>query len=417
MIRTIHRAKYVLAEPDLLLQNAAVSVSDPGRISRIEPWLGATADGSGEVIDWGSAVIIPGLVNAHTHLELSRLPRGPEPAHSFTDWLAHLIETRRRWTEQDFLESAREGVRQCIRSGTTLVGDISSSGLSWRALQPERLRKVVFEEVLGLSPDAAPEISARLEVRLDQVVPDPLLTSGISPHSPYSVSPQLYKAVAELARTRDLPLATHVAESRSELLFLESGEGEFLHFLSTLGALPPDWPPPRLSPIALLESVGALNTDVLLIHCNYLDAAGLAAIRNSGGNVVYCPRSAAFFGHEGHPVRSLLDMGVNVALGTDSLASNRSLSMLDEMRFLAGTRKDLKAGEIFRMATLNGAAALRQGGQLGRLRPGYWADLAVLELDESTPARHLMSQILEGAGECVATIVEGNMAWARHLGV
>jgi aminodeoxyfutalosine deaminase len=417
MIRTIHRARYVLAEADLLFQNAAVAVSDPGRISRIEPWNGSAADGSAKVVDWGSAILIPGLVNAHTHLELSLLPRGPETARSFTEWLAHVIETRRHWAEEDFLASARDGARQCLSTGTTLVGDISSSGISWRALQGEKVRGVVFEEVVGLAPEMAPERVASVSARLDQAIPGPRLGSGVSPHAPYSVSPQLYRAVARLAHERDLPLATHVAESRSELLFLESGEGEFAHFLSALGALPEGWSAPRLSPIAFLESAGVLNPGVLLIHCNYLDAEGLSAIRSSNGHVVYCPRSAAFFGHQGHPVRLLLDRGINVALGTDSLASNRSLSILDEMRFLAATRQDIKAEEIFRMATLNGAAALRQGGHLGRLRPGYWADMTVLELPENIVARNLLPQILEGAGECVATIVEGDIAWTRRTGV
>jgi cytosine/adenosine deaminase-related metal-dependent hydrolase len=177
--------------------------------------------------------------------------------------------------------------------------------------------------------------------------------------------------------------------------------------------LPAGWRPPGLSPVPYLDSLGALQPSALLIHCNYLDQESMISILRSRSSVAYCPRSHAYFGHERHPVRELLDMGVNVALGTDSLASNSSLSILDEMRFLHRTRKDLKCEEILRMATLNGAAALHFGGVLGRLRRGYWADMTILRLPESACAKNLASQILEGAGECIGTIVEGRVVWRR----
>jgi cytosine/adenosine deaminase-related metal-dependent hydrolase len=167
-----------------------------------------------------------------------------------------------------------------------------------------------------------------------------------------------------------------------------------------------------MSPVQYLESLGVLN-NLILIHCNYLDSVSLSRILESDSSVVYCPRSSTFFGHENHPVRQLLDMGVNVALGTDSLASNESLSMLDEMRFLARLRKDLKAEEVLRLATLNGAAALGFGGQSGRLALGYRADMTVLDMPATAVSRNLAAQILEGAGECVGTIVDGNVAWSR----
>jgi aminodeoxyfutalosine deaminase len=180
-----------------------------------------------------------------------------------------------------------------------------------------------------------------------------------------------------------------------------------------LGALPPDWKPPGLAPVPYLHSLGALLPSAVLVHCNYLDSESMATILHSRSSVAYCPRSHAFFGHKKHPVRELLDIGVNVALGTDSLASNCSLSILDEMRFLFRTRKDLRCQEIVQMATLNGASALHFGGVLGRLRRGYWADMTILQLPESTGAKYLTNQILEGAGECIGTIVQGDVAWRK----
>jgi cytosine/adenosine deaminase-related metal-dependent hydrolase len=182
-----------------------------------------------------------------------------------------------------------------------------------------------------------------------------------------------------------------------------------------MGVLPPDWKPPQLHPISYLDSLDVLGPFCLLVHCNYLDQNALSKISSSQSTVIYCPRSHDFFGHEDHPVRKLLDMGINVALGTDSLASNDSLSMLDEMRFLFGKRKDLKPEEILRAATANGAAALNCHNTLGLLRSGYSADMAVLEVPPTLNSRQLLAQVLEGAGECVATIIQGQMAWRKLL--
>lgn len=414
MIRTIHRAKFVLPEADLLLQNAAIHVTDPGRISRVEPWTGPPANLEVEVIDWGSAVILPGLVNAHTHLELTRLHRQITKFSSFTDWISQLVERRRLWTREEILESALDGARMSLASGSTLVGDIASSDTSWQALKRERLRAVVYEEVLSFLPERAGEVLDALMDRRRGVEGADLLTRGVSPHAPYSVSPELYRAVANLAKRENLPLAAHIAETRSELEFLQYGAGEFRALLSRLGAFPDHWRPPGLSPIGYLDSLGILERPALLIHCNYLDEDSMSRILRSHSSVAFCPRSHAFFGHSTHPVRALLDLGINVALGTDSLASNDTFSILDEMRYLYSNRKDLRTDELFRMATLNGAAALGFSNTLGRLRRGYWADMAVLEVPESMAPRNLTSQVLEGAGEIRATIVKGEVCWRRN---
>jgi aminodeoxyfutalosine deaminase len=414
MIRTIHRAKFVLAEADLLLQDAAVHVCDPGRICRVEPWSKAESGPDVDVIDWGPAVLMPGLVNAHTHLELTRLHNELTGLGSFTQWLSEVVRRRRDWNDEDYAASVRKGAQMALASGTTLVGDITASGVSGPALSGHKLRRVLFEETLGLAPAAAGAVLATLKTRLDRLASDPLLTHGVSPHAPYSVSPDLFRAVADLARSSSLPLAIHLAETRAETEFLLSGTGEFREFLSRLGVLPEGWQPPGLGPVQYLASLGLLPQSPVLIHCNYLDAASIARIFQCRCSVVYCPRSHAFFGHDRHPVRELLDAGINVALGTDSLASNDSLSMLEEIRFLCRHRKDLRTEEILRMATLNGAAALHFGGKLGRLRRGFWADMTVLGLSEKVGAKCLGTQILEGAGDCIATIVGGEVAWRKN---
>jgi aminodeoxyfutalosine deaminase len=412
MLRTIHRAKYALAEPDLLLKNAAIHVSAGGRISHIESigsWSGIHSQA--KVIDWGSSIIIPGLVNAHVHLELSSLHNKLIMFRSFTDWISQLINYRRSWTKEDFLSSAAEGSRLSLASGTTLAGDITSSGIGWNAASGQNLRRVAFEEVLALSPDRVDFVLSQLNLLLKRGPSNPFLTHGVSPHAPYSVSPELYRRSSELVRRRRMLLATHVAETQAELQFLQNGTGEFRSFLDGIGALPNNWKPPELSPVLYLDNLGVLGPSCLLAHCNYLDKCSIERILKTHSSVVYCPRSHDFFGHKNHPIRQLLDSGINVALGTDSLASNYSLSMIDEMRFLFGKRKDIKPEEIFRAATVNGAAALHYGGVLGRLRRSYWADMAVLEIPNKLESRHWASQILEGAGKCIATIIQGKIVF------
>ncbi len=300
-----------------------------------------------------------------------------------------------------------------LTAGTTLIGDICTKIAAMGAGSRTNLRRVFFQEILAWTTGQADEIIKGLNSSLRKASRYPLLEYGISPHAPYTVSPTLYRRTAQFARVHGCILATHVAETRAEIQFLQTGKGELGEFLSAVGSLPAGWRPPKLAPIPYLDSLGVLGPNCLLIHCNYLDRESIARIASAGASVVYCPRSHEFFGHDHHPVRELIDFGINVALGTDSLASNNSLSMLDEMRFLYRKRKDISPQEILRAATVNGAQALKYGSRLGRLKPGYQADMTVLEIPTNLTARRLISQLLEGAGECIATVVNGQIAWQR----
>ena len=413
MPETAYRATHVLVEPGRLLRNAAVHVSSAGRFTRVESSHNGSSETGTKVVDWGSAIIMPGLINAHAHLELTSFHNQLTRFDSFTGWISQLVSRRRLWTPDDFVSSTREGARLSLAAGTTLVGDIASSAMGWKATFGQNLRRVVFEELLALSPDQADPVLRQLKQRLKESEPNPLLIHGISPHAPYTVSPDLYMRAAEEARRHSMPLATHLAETRAELELLSSGTGEFIEFLRASGVLPQRWNPPKSAPAHYLEGLGVLGPSCILIHCNYLDQPSIDRINQSRSHVVYCPRSHAFFGHALHPIRNLLDEGVNVALGTDSLASNSSLSIMDEMRFLFEKRKDIGAEEIFTAATLGGAKALGLDGRLGRLQKDYWADMTVFRLPANIKTGRLLEQILEGAGECAATVVRGEIAWEK----
>jgi cytosine/adenosine deaminase-related metal-dependent hydrolase len=413
MLKTAHKARYVLAEPGLLLKDAIVYVSQNGRISRVETWHGRSMSRGAEIIDWGPAIILPGLINSHAHLELTSLHARLTRFDSFADWILQLIRLRKLWTDEDFIASAREGARLSLASGTTLVADITSSGVGWQATRGQNLRRIVFEELIALDPGRADQVLQQMRHLFQAAASTTLQMHGISPHAPYSVSSELYRRAGEEARNSGMLLATHAAETRAEIEFLKKGTGEFKRFLEEIDALPAAWKPPEMAPIPYLDAAGVLGPSCLLIHCNYLDPEATDIIRNTGTSVVYCPRSHEFFGHEGHPIRQLLDAGINVALGTDSLASNSSLSMIDEMRFLYRRRNDLKSEEIFKMATINGAAALGFGGMLGRLKQGYWADMTVLDFPQKHKPRNMLDQILQGRGECIATVVQGRLSWRK----
>jgi len=407
--KIIHRARFALIHPEILLENAAVPVSEDGRVMEAYSPTTAQTEAGAEVFDWGDAIILPGLVNAHTHLELTAFHRRLTEFSSFTDWALRLIHERRSWTEEDYRSSTEEGARLALHSGTTLAGDIAS-GNGWDALSGARPRRVVFEETLGPAPGLAEPAMDKIRALFDQADRGdarPLEVHAVSPHAPYSTSGELYRRAAAFAQNRKTPWTTHAAETVEELRFFETGDGEFREFLARLGALPENRRAPGMHPVAWLDAMGILGPSCLLAHCNYLDDDAITRIARSKSSVVYCPRSHAFFGHENHPVRRLLDAGINVALGTDSLASNDSLSMIDEMRYLYARRKDLAPGEILRAATVHGAAALGFAGRLGCLAPGFFADMTILNLPPGIKSARLTDQILEGAGDWRTTVING----------
>ena len=409
--KIIHRARFVLIRPEILMENAAVAVSEDGRVLDVYSQPAKRMESGTELVDWGDAVIMPGLVNAHTHLELTALHRRLTDFSSFTDWALRLINERREWTPEEYRRSSEKGARLALMSGTTLAGDIAS-GNGWDALSGDYPRRVVFEETLGLDPALAETAIAKIHALFnlsDRGVARPLQVHAVSPHAPYSTSGELYRHAVALAQRRKTPWTTHAAETPEELRFFEKGDGAFREFLKRLGALPENWRAPGAHPVAWLDALDILSPLCMLVHCNYLDDDAITRIARLKSSVVYCPRSHAFFGHEKHPVRQLLDAGVPVALGTDSLASNDSLSMIDEMRYLYARRKDITPEEILRAATIHGASALGFTNRLGCLTPEFFADFVVLNLPPEIKSGRLTDQILEGAGDWRATVINGRI--------
>lgn len=325
-------------------------------------------------VDLGDVAILPGLVNCHTHLDLSGLRGLCAPTADFTGWLRQVIAHRRSATPEQTFADIRAGLAESMRHGTTLLGDISSGGMSWDILVDSPLRSVIFYELLGLTPERA---ASALESALDWLLVDPTTTTcrpGLSPHAPYSVRWNLFAGATLLAHRMNCPLAVHLAESRDELELLHYRRGPFVPFLKDLGV----WDAEGLaaSPQEVMQLCGQ-RIPKLFIHGNYLPPATRLPPNST---IVYCPRTHAAFGHPPHPFREFLARGVRVALGTDSLASNPDLSLLAEVRFLHQRCPDVSGEVLLRMATLSGAEALGWADETGSLETGKSADLIVVPL-------------------------------------
>lgn len=376
--------------------------------------------------DYGNAGMIPGLVNAHCHLELEPIESDAwqtgSPVENEVEWLKRVV--RQRWVTdpESYAETAARHTAELLRSGTTLVADITTGGASGPALVEAAIRSVIYAEVIGLKRLRAMTMNESAWAWINAVEPalkrdKPADGSfrhrlGISPHAPYSTAGWLYHQSV----TSGMPLTTHLAEMPEELELLRDGTGPLREFLEEIGAWPDDdeWTPIGSRPVDYVRHRELRSADWLLAHCNYLDEKDLwqfapAALKaDQRVAVAFCPRTSARFGHVQNPFRKILERGGIVCLGTDSRASAASLSVLDEMRFLRQQHPDLPARLILAMATLFGAWALRADKFTGSLAVGKKADLALVALPATDQTGDDPSTLLvESELPVVATWLEG----------
>ncbi len=352
-------------------------------------------------LDLGDVAIVPGFINSHTHLELGPIPwdesSGPEDEVA---WLGRVIQSRIDAPAGSGRILAEANIRATIAAGTTAIGDITTAGQSWDAVAGSPVWGTVFTEVLGLSPSRSAQTWQAATDWLNALPPsssnDAQTRAGLSPHAPYSTAGRLYQDAAEAG----LPLTTHLGEMPEEREFLSHRSGPLRQFVEGLGAWNQAWQPLGPSPVDYVTAEPALaQADWIIAHGNIFEPAEFARFIPRSDDpaapriaVAYCPRTHARFGHPPHPFRAMLDAGVVVCLGTDSLASSPSLSILDEIRFLHRHHPDVPGATLLRVATLHGAWALRIDGKTGSLEPGKSADLAVLATgsDESRTGPHAL---------------------------
>jgi 5-methylthioadenosine/S-adenosylhomocysteine deaminase len=352
------------------------------------------------------ALLLPGFVNVHTHLELHHL-RGGVPEADFVDWLQHIRRVKERSDEAAYLEAALEGVREAWRYGTTTVADTGTSGATVRALAQLGGRGIYYHEVIAPHPLQARTAYRRLAAAVERLVREasPSVRIGVSPHAPYTVAPRLVTRVARFARAHGLPVAAHVAESRAESQFITAGSGPFAQlWRSRFIPLPGG----ARSPVAYCDRLDLLGTDFLAIHVVQTDAEDAATLARRGCAAAICVRSNARHGHGTPPVRRLWDAGVRLGLGTDSVASVADLDLLAEARAVRALA-DLTAEQTVQLLTFEGAEALGMAHRVGSLDVGKWADLCVLRAPAASddPAGSIEAILATGSPGIVATYVAG----------
>ena len=368
-------------------------------------------------LDLDHAALLPGLVNCHTHLELSGPPLAP-PEDCFARWLIAVIGRRRQMTPAAEEAQAEAGARRLLACGTTTIGEVSSSGQSLTPLLRAGLRGILYREVLGLAPGEAQErADAALQDlgRMGRAAQGTLVRIGLSPHSPYSLSEELFAACRSLAREAASPTCIHAAEAAAEAALVTRGDGPIPGLLyPAVGQAPP----PRRrasSPVAYLEALGVLEGRPLLIHAVHVDAADRRRLAAHGVGVAHCPRSNALLSGAVAPVPAYLREGIPVGLGTDSLASAPTLDLWDEMRAaLTAHAGQLTAAQVLEMATLGGAQVLGLAGRVGSLEVGKRADLTAVAADGIAPSDPAASLIAGTSGaEVLLTMVEGRILHRR----
>lgn len=393
-------ARYLLPVNQPAMSDGALLI-DGARIRAVGPRALLLKDHPGAPWrDLGEAILLPGLVNVHTHLELSTLRGRIPPGRSFVDWVLSLLERKRGLSGEVYATAVEEGIAELIRAGTTCVGEVSSIGESFIGLKRSGLRGVVYHEIIGLENAGAEAIGEMFFAHIEAMREEArgtLLDVGISPHAIYSVSPQLFRLCRQFQQRTGLKTAIHTAESPDEIEYLRSGTGEIRTRLlpaTGWGELPP--PATGTSPVAYLHDVGMLDPQCLLVHAVHLGEEDLDIVAKSGATVAHCPRSNAHLGVGRAPLKALIDRGILVGLGTDSLASNQSLSLWDEIRF--AYRADsgfLSPKEWIRMATVGGAHALGLDREIGTLEPGKRADLIAVTMDKARadPYEYLLHEV------------------------
>jgi cytosine/adenosine deaminase-related metal-dependent hydrolase len=381
---TTYAARWVLPITAPPIDNGAV-VEEGGRIVYVGPRTAAPR--TGDEVDLGNAILLPGLVNAHTHLELTAM-RGFLEGLEFWPWIQRLIAARRDVLDGDaLLDSARLGIAEGLRAGMTTYADTGASAAPFHAMRELGVRGIAYQEVFGPDPAQAEGAFAELCSRLAVLTPDEtsLVRLGVSPHAPYSVSDALFAATGQLARREGRPIAVHIAESDAEFRLVSDGTGDFAEFLRGRGIAVA---PRGESPVQLLELTGVLASRPLLIHCVRVDTRDITRIASHDCGVAHCPASNAKLGHGIAPLLALREAGIRVGLGTDSVASNNRMDLLDEARIAIllqsghhGRRDALDAVSALELATIGSARAIEMDREIGSLETGKAADLAAFSLD------------------------------------
>jgi len=399
------------------IEDGAVVVSGK-RIVAVGDWRALRTEFPGNVCDLGETILLPGLVNAHCHLDYTHMAGLFPPRKSFCDWIKLITTEKAQWTYSDFAESWLDGAKMLLRTGTTTVADIEAvPELLPEVWDATPLRIWSLLEMTGVRSRRNPDHILNDALRKVQSLRHDRCTAGLSPHAPYSTTPRLLRRSAAAARKRKLLVATHVAESATEVEMFQHGRGEMFEWLERNERDMSDCA--GLSPVQHLARQRLLGPHLLAVHLNYLAPGDARLLAQKHVSVVHCPRSHDYFKHQPFPYRALANAGVNLCLGTDSLATVRTtrrsqpeLNLFREMQAFANQHLTVPDHKIVRMATLNGARALGLSGQIGELNRNAFADLIALPFTRKRSEIH--EAVIYFSGDLTASMIGGEWAIAPH---
>lgn len=406
----LFRARIVLPGHRPALENGAVAVAH-GRILRVGTWSTLRRHFTGRAVDLGDTVLLPGLVNAHCHLDYTAMAGLIPPVRSFTDWIKSITAIKGTWTDAEFAESWLAGAQMLLRSGTTTVADVEAvpellPGM-WKS---SPLRVISFLEMTGVRSRRDPRAIVEETTARARAFRGDGSGIGLSPHALYSTTPELLRLSLRAARAHNWRLVTHVAESSEEYDMIRHARGPMCDWLRRNERAMTDCG--RRSPVAQLEQLGYLSPRLLAIHLNYLATGDAKLLAGHGVHVVHCPRSHDYFGHREFPYRRLARAGVNLCLGTDSLVTvrkarreNIALDLFAEMRLFARVHPEVAPAEILALVTRNPARALGLAHRIGVLRPGAAADLIAIPFKGTTTGA--ATAIVHHQGPVSAAFIQG----------
>jgi cytosine/adenosine deaminase-related metal-dependent hydrolase len=340
--------------------------------------------------DCGNVVLLPGLVNAHVHLDLTGTPRPPGPI-SFADWVQHLIAHAVPYQEPShWIQKAKSGCRHSLGFGVTAVGDICGrfARVVRAALIDEPIHITSYGEISAMA-QRRHLLEPRLAAAVDATGIPNSLRIGITPHAPYSIEAEGYRRCLAAAKAQRLPLATHLAELPYEAKFLSHHSGPLRDLWNLLGGWDDQVPTFDGGPIRYAQSLGLLAYPILLAHVNYCDDNELAILAKGSASVVYCPRTHQYFGHPPHRWREMLAAGINVALGTDSTASSPDLNLLDDLRLVHRLASDMPVETLWQLVTVRAAKAI-DDSRVGVLTVGKRADIVAFAAEGPEPLRDIL---------------------------
>ncbi len=409
------RSRVVLPVSRPAIENGAILISG-NRIAAVGAWGTIPTLPHAEVIDLGDAVLMPGLVNAHCHLDYTDMAGLIPPQRLFTDWIKLMLATKASWNYTEFAESWLHGAQMLLRTGTTTVADFEAvPELLPDVWSATPMRVLSFLEMTGVKSRRSPQaVLAEALSRVDELQ-DVRSWTSLAPHAPYSTAPDLIRISAQAARERRLPLSIHVSESDLEYDMYTHARGEMFEWLRRNDRDNSDCG--HGTPIRNLANLEALGPNLIGVHLNYLGAGDIRLLAENGVHVAHCPRSHFYFQHAAFPYRDLAAAGVNVCLGTDSLATvyktrreTVELSMFAEMAQFSEIHPEVDSEEIIRMATIRSARAVGLAGQIGELTEGTFADIIAVPFHGGV--EQVCAAIVEHKGAVAASMINGEWALA-----